>query len=245
VLESALPLGVLDACRFGGRRCVTEAPSDGARASAAILDAQGGVRSCTHAPPIGRVTDSLAELLAAQERADAELQARRGCAECSALVHCSRCQVPLVLDEQAYCTFMRAHPLGLERFATMLEVLEEIGRDEAPHERLRIKAWAGETLLFAHHRPRLPDVASHTPTLTARWRSSLTWVIGVGADRYALAWVAWEHIGFAEIDELTAEIGELIADDATHVELEAYVRERQLPRKMLDRALEKIARTIP
>jgi SAM-dependent methyltransferase len=263
VLDGPLPIGLLDSCRFGGRRCVTDTPSDGGRASAAILDAQGGVRSCTHAPPIGRVNHSLAELVAAQERADAELQARRGCAECSALVHCSRCQVPLVLDEAAYCTFMRAHPMGLERFSTLLELLEEIGRelpqpspspggartgDEQAHERLRIKAWAGEQLLFAHHRPRLPDVASPAPTLTARWRGSLTWVIGVGqgeATRHALAWVGWERIGFAEIDELGAEIGELIADDATHAELEAYVRERQLPRKMLDRALEKIARIIP
>jgi hypothetical protein len=248
VLDGPLPVGLLDSCRFGGRRCVTDEPAESVRAAAAILDASGGVRPCTHGLPIGRVSDSLAELIATQKKADLDLQERRGCATCSALVHCARCQFPLVLDERAYCEFMRAHPTGLERWATVLEVLEELGRSEIPPSDLRIRCWGGEPLLFAQHRPRLPEAPSPSPTLTARWRGSLTWVIGVGTGedaRYGLAWVGWVKLGFAEIDALTAELGELIADDATHAELEAYVRARGLPRESLDRALETIARSIP
>src|SRR5262249_28653397 len=52
-LEVPLPSGFLDGCRLGEKPCLGKTG-----VAAAVVDSDGGVRTCTHAQPVARATDS-------------------------------------------------------------------------------------------------------------------------------------------------------------------------------------------
>jgi hypothetical protein len=106
------PASLLDACRFGARPCVGR----GGAAREVLDRATGGVRPCTLGGRIGdAVEETEASLAARLEALAADAAARRGCASCPARAVRSRCLFPAIIDEGAYCDFVRAHAARLPR----------------------------------------------------------------------------------------------------------------------------------
>ncbi|MDB4966020.1 MAG: methyltransferase small, partial [Myxococcales bacterium] len=200
-IDAALPSLLVDACRFGARPCV--APKG--QAAGAIVDAGGEVRPCIHGQPLARATDGLAQLLAAQEAAAAQLWTRRGCSGCAAVEMCSRCLFPAPFaDERSYCTFMRAHIATLPRVRRLVETLARLGRRglSAP---VRVRRW-----------PRAMTTPATAVTEVARlvadaWNAREAWLVEVDGTHH-LFWMRGTTLHDAEIEPMAAMVGAAIVD---------------------------------
>ncbi len=76
------------------------------------IDAEGNVRPCRHADPIGKVGDDRSLLTARLAARVAETERRRDCASCPA-ARCSRCPFP-GMEDHAYCEIMREQTNALD-----------------------------------------------------------------------------------------------------------------------------------
>ena len=138
--DEPLPRALLDACRFGARRCVAERGAAGA-----ILDDGGGVRPCTRGAVVARAEHTLAQLTAKLAALDEEARVRRGCSLCPARDACSQCLFPVFLDEAAYCDFIRAYAPDLPRLHRLFDTIARLDELGAPIGPLTIRRHPDDT----------------------------------------------------------------------------------------------------
>jgi len=201
--EGALPSAILDACRFGARRCVA---TDGA-AGAIVDGASGAVRPCTDGGTVASVADGGATLAALRARyatLATEAEARRGCAGCAAAPSCSRCLFPAALSEGDYCNLMRAHH---EALAVLLRLLPTLDRQLGP---FRLRRWPhpGQRTLGDDADPLVREVQE-------AWTRRAAWL--VDQERAAdalLAFLSPEGLQRLPISRELAALGAAIADGA-------------------------------
>jgi methylase of polypeptide subunit release factors len=230
VLSGAIPGDLLDACRIGANKCVV--PGETAGAAGAILDLEGGVRPCTHGQPIVGADASLLALMNRQRELAEEAYERRGCATCSALAVCSRCLFAGPLEEVGYCEWMRARSERLPLLHRLFDTLRHLDRSGPLTATIKIKTRRAAALIAAEGRP-LPVAESAedwvaeqlVKALRQRWRERETWLVGQER-RFSLFWRREGRLFSSSVNDVTAELGELIADGATHGELVAYRESR-------------------
>jgi methylase of polypeptide subunit release factors len=128
-----LPVGWLDACRYGAQPCVAERG-----AAAAILDVDGGVRPCTHGERIARAEDTFATVAARLEALAREARTARGCASCPAEPTCSKCLFPFPLEAPAYCDFIRMNQAQLPKVRRLFETVRQLDALQIPQGPLRV-----------------------------------------------------------------------------------------------------------
>jgi hypothetical protein len=184
-----------------------------------------------HGQPLARASDGLAELLAAEEAASAQAWARRGCRDCAALAVCSRCIFPAPFaDEQAYCTFMRAHVVTLPRARRLVETLIRLGR-RGTTPPVRIRRWPRAT-----DATRAATAAGGDVLATAvadAWNRHEAWIVDAG-DSHHLFWMRETTLHDAEIEPLAAMVGAAIVDG----------QPPPLPARVIDRTLRRLAALI-
>jgi hypothetical protein len=230
-LSGPLVGDILDSCRLGTRRCVEYQDTGGA--AGAVLDPSGGVRPCAHGQPIARADDSFEQLLRRQRELIAAAEAERGCAECVARDHCSRCLFPGPLAGR-YCDFMRGNATRLPLLHRLIDTLRHLAMHPSMGPTLRLKRRRTVPLIAARGRP-FPvgeDAGDWVQEqlvkgLAERWRECETW-LAANADRFVLFWKKDARLYSAPLDPAVAAIGELIADGATGRELADYARAYQL-----------------
>lgn len=248
-LDGDLPVGVLDLCRWGARRCTAPRSFEGA--AGAILDTAGGIRPCAHGQRIGTVdepTQVLADRLALRAQ---EAALRRGCAGCPASALCSRCLFPAPLPEAEYCDFVRTHAPGLAllpRLVGSLAQLAPVLGGPAPSRPLRIKTRPAAPLVAAIGRPHpLPrptgELSARIDALRGRWAAAEAWLVSAGGRCGALLRTERGQ-ALHGLPSSTAEIAELLADGCNAAELGTYAALRGLGRAELFDALRKIAETL-
>jgi SAM-dependent methyltransferase len=213
--EGGLPSAILDACRFGARRCVPERP-DGEGAAGAIVDgATGQVRPCTDGGAVASVAGggaTLAALRARYAELAAEAEARRGCATCAVAATCSRCLFPAAAaldgagreDERAYCNLMRTHH---EALAVLLRLLPTLDGRPGP---FRLRRWP-----HAGARPLPEEADPLVREVQEAWLRRGAWLVEEeGAPEVLLAFVSPEGLQRLPVSHELAAFGAAIADGA-------------------------------
>lgn len=235
--EGGLPRRMLDSCRFGKARCVEKHGS----AAGAILDADGGVRPCSHGAPVGSFDDSFASLSEKYDAAMAALTERRGCVTCPAEWLCSRCMNTTPFTEPEYCDFMRTNLRVLPFLHRLLALGQQLGDLGVAHGPMRIfrSPWGmpkpdSEEVEMGQTSRRELDV------LRERWNHEETWTIAVG-DRAFLSFYRDAEFQCIEVEPVVAIVGEQVADGATATDLHRVAKERQLPASYVERARRKLA----
>jgi SAM-dependent methyltransferase len=225
--SEGVPSGFLDLCRFGQKPCV--------RAAEAILDDTGGVRPCAHSSPYGNMGDGMAQIAATHKKLTDELEARRGCASCSARSACSQCLFPFSIDETGYCELIRAHAPTLPRLHRLHDLLGRLSRAHGPLPSLTVAIGPIVPLPEVDQ----PDAIS---SLSRRWREKDAWLVIAGEQRW-LSLPRERKFIEAEIDELAAEIALRVAAGAGASDLEPFPSLR-LSGRPGQRALQRLARAL-
>lgn len=249
------PFLLLDACRYGARRCVTPQGFDGA--AGAILDSSGRVRPCTHGQPIGTKEDPTARLIASLHERAQTMRAHRGCADCPVEAHCSQCLFPFPLSEPAYCQLMREHPDALPllpRLSASLPRLAAWAANIPLSGELRIKVRRAGPLIAAQGRPgpveRPQDsdndrsLASQLDRIRERWTEATVWLAAIGRGHFALLLLLGNTLPLIPISPVAAELAELISDGATVDEVRTYLRMQHISGKQADQALALLVRCL-
>lgn len=255
-LGSGGPFLLLDACRYGARRCVTTQGFDGA--AGAILESGGTIRPCTHGQPIGRKEDSTAQLIASLGEQAAAMRLRRGCADCPVAAHCSQCLFPFPLSESSYCQLMRELPEALPLLPRLNASLPRLAA-WASHiplsSELRVKVRRASQLVAAQGRPspvERPSDSDSDRSLAAQldhfrelWQQLGVWLAAIGRSHFALLLAMGNTLPLIPISPLAAELAELISDGATVDEIRTYLRMHHISSKQADQALELLFRCLP
>jgi hypothetical protein len=174
-LTTPIPFLLHDACRFGERSCLD--------AHRAIVDADGSIRPCSHGGRVGRAaSDGMASFYARMEGLRAELEARRGCATCSAAGMCSRCAFPAALDETAYCSLIRRHAAALPRWFRLARMLVHRFPWADGAERMIVKLAPAERLVVATRRTGPGVQEDELASITARLLSGKAAIVVCDGD---------------------------------------------------------------
>lgn len=249
------PFLLLDACRYGARRCVTAHGFDGA--ASAIFETGGTVRPCTHGQSVGRKEDTTATLNAALWQQSLSLRARRGCADCPVETHCSQCLFPFPLAEEAYCKLMRDVPRALPllpRLAASLPGLAGWAANIAVSGELRIKVRRVSQLVAASGRPcpvsRVSPsendraLAAQLDHFRKAWLQLGIWLAALGNAHFALLFAVGNRFPLVPISPLAAALAELVSDGATLEEVRDYLKMHNVTSQAADQALDLLFRVI-
>jgi SAM-dependent methyltransferase len=194
VIDGVWPAALYDGCRFGARICVAE---NDAGAAGAVLGTDGRVRPCAHGPAYGDKHDRVTALTGRLHAFAAEAAARRGCATCPAAAVCSRCLFPAILDENAYCDFVRRHHGALMTWHRLLPLLPGLPPP------FRLRRWPrGET--------RKPS-DERAATIQAGWLRGETWIVERDGKDPVLVWTEGKGQQRIVVPRETAEVGAAIA----------------------------------
>jgi SAM-dependent methyltransferase len=242
-LGGELPTGLLDACRFGARACVSDTDESGS--AGAILDENGQLRSCCHGGVVGTLTDRVAGVLATQRALADAARERRGCSTCAALFVCPRCLFPAFVDETAYCNAIRRMAPVLPHLRRLWDVLNHLAEEAPPARSFKLKLRPNRELIAARGRPTasaapIPELDPVIASVGQRWRDLHTWLVVVDEVRAFL--FSGQHS--VRVDITTAAIGELAAEGITSGDLLAYARAEHVPNSALASALDGLAATL-
>lgn len=218
-LSGAVPTGLLDACRFGARPCVSDEDESGR--AGAILDLHGAVRPCTAGEPLAEVRHDLQQVLAHQRLYARFTAERRGCAGCPAFATCARCLFPGPLEEAHYCGLMIAAANERRHLPRLFALLERLPPFRAE---VTVKLGPAPELIAAPLRP--PDGVADPldPILTdrvARLEARAPWLVRLDEDAFWLAYQAGGVERLEPIDALSAALVELALDGAGTAQLAA------------------------
>lgn len=183
-----VPAGLLDACRWGARECVADRGAAGA-----IVSADGKVRPCTHAPPLGTAEDTLAELTARYQELAAAARARRECDACVAKNSCSRCLFPVALDDRHYCDLIRRHHSRLGILQRLTATVAQLDEKSVPEGPLKLRRW--------------PRGDGNFDAVAQDWNQRAVWIVERGR-----RWFLQFSERLVEIDRATADLGAALGD---------------------------------
>ncbi|HMU40803.1 MAG TPA: methyltransferase [Pseudomonadota bacterium] len=247
-LEQGGPFVLLDACRYGARRCVTPQGFDGA--AGAILEAGGTVRPCTYGQPIGRKEDTTEHLIASLGKLANAMRTRRGCDLCPVEHHCSQCLFPFPLSEENYCQLLREVPRALPLVPRLAAVLPRLAAWVANiplSEELRVKVRRTSQLVAAQGRPgsalgRTPlekddQLEAQLEHVRRAWQHYRVWLAALGHRHFALLLAVGNSLPLIPISPLAAELAELVTDGISADEVRAYLQIYKIDTRAADEAL--------
>jgi radical SAM protein with 4Fe4S-binding SPASM domain len=214
-----LPWPFVDACRWGTQNCVGPGGAVGA-----LLDLDGNIRPCTHGGAIARSDDTYQTVSSRYLQLGDELMARRGCRACEARPVCSRCLFPAVLDEAAYCSFVRQHATQLGLLRRLHYTLGKLGGIGHPVE---LERWPRE-------RSSSPEPA--WPPLTRLWNERDCWLLRDGE-----RWSFWRSDMGWVVDAPLGWLGRLVGDGVDRATIEAQCRGSGVPPTRLDLLVRRVA----